>query len=153
SARQGHGRGHSHRCSGRDAQARPRGEVIMSRTNDDTRATLQRLQSMQKWALKSEDARNIGAMISLATSEPSIPVLPEHLDRDPFLLNVRNGTLDLRTGTLHEHRREDLLTKLAPVSYDPAADCPAWRRFLGQVFAGDADLIEYVRRLIGYGLT
>ena len=125
----------------------------MSETNDDPRAVLARLQRAQKWALQSEDARKIGAMISLATSEPNIPLLPEHLDRDPFLLNVKNGTLDLRTGRLREHRREDLLTKIVPVSFDTNADCPSWRRFLGQVFAADSELIEYVQRLFGYGLT
>jgi putative DNA primase/helicase len=125
----------------------------MSRTSDEPHAALKRLQRVQKWALQSEDARKLNAMIALATSEPTIPVLPEHLDRDPFLLNVQNGTIDLRTGKLREHRREDLLTKIAPVTYDEGATCPLWRRFLDQVFAGDEELIEYVQRLIGYGLT
>jgi putative DNA primase/helicase len=125
----------------------------MSGTNDDPRAALARLQRVQKWALQSEDARKISAMISLATSEPTIPLLPGYLDRDPLLLNVQNGTIDLRTGALREHRREDLVSKLAPVSYDPAADCPAWHRFVAQVFADDLDLIEYVKRVIGHGMT
>jgi putative DNA primase/helicase len=48
------------------------------------------------------------------------------MDRDPFLLNVFNGTLDLRTGKLRPHRREDLLTKLAPAEFKPNATCPLW---------------------------
>ena len=60
-------------------------------------------------------------MIELAASEVGISVLPDELDADPFLLTVENGTLDLRSGQRCPHRREDLITKLAPVAYDPAA--------------------------------
>jgi hypothetical protein len=45
---------------------------------------------------------------------------------DPWLLNCNNGALDLRTGELRAHRREDLLTKLAPVAFDRAAIAPRW---------------------------
>jgi putative DNA primase/helicase len=89
----------------------------------------------------------------VAASEPGIPILPGQLDADPFLLNVRNGTLDLRTGQLREHRREDYLTKLVPVEYDLAASCPNWGRFLQRIMDGNADLIAYLRRVIGYALT
>jgi putative DNA primase/helicase len=76
-----------------------------------------------KYALRSQSAPRIKAMIELAKTEPSVPVLPEHLDADPWVLNVRNGMLDLRTGVLHPHGREALITKLAPVAYDPQAEC------------------------------
>ena len=77
-----------------------------------------------KHCLGWEDARRINASLSLATTEPGIPVLPSELDRDPYLLNVLNGTIDLHTGELREHRRDDLMTKLAPVEYHPAAPVP-----------------------------
>ncbi|HHV62226.1 MAG TPA: hypothetical protein GXX51_06270, partial [Firmicutes bacterium] len=59
-----------------------------------------RRKALAKHALKSEAEARIEAMVGLAASEPGIPVLPEDLDRDPWLLNVMNGTLDLRTGEL-----------------------------------------------------
>ena len=43
------------------------------------------------------------------------------LDQDPYLLNVANGTIDLRTGLLGLHDPADMLTKISPVNYDPAA--------------------------------
>jgi putative DNA primase/helicase len=92
-------------------------------------------------------------MISLACSEEGIPVLPEQLDADPWLLNCVNGTLDLRTGFLRGHRRGDLITKLAPVEYVPDSPCPQWQRFLNDVFEGNAALVGFVRRLLGYCLT
>lgn len=104
-------------------------------------------------ALKSQSARGILGMVRLARSEPGISVQPDQLDTDPWLLNVQNGTLDLRTGQIREHRREDLITKLAPVIYDPHATAPQFQRFLEEIFARDLQLVGYVRRLLGYCLT
>ena len=79
--------------------------------------------------------------------------LPEDLDRDPWLLNASNGTIDLRTGTLQPHRREDLLTRCIPVAYDPDAACPTWDSFLARIMAGNANLISFLQRAVGYALT
>jgi putative DNA primase/helicase len=46
-----------------------------------------------------------------------------------------------------------LITKLAPVNYSPDAACPTWLKFLNRIFAGDVALIEYLQKVIGYGLT
>ena len=43
-------------------------------------------------------------------------------DADGWLLNVKNGTLDLHTGKLRVHGPGDLLTKIAPVIYDDTLD-------------------------------
>ena len=70
-----------------------------------------------------------------------------------MLLNVQNGTLDLRTAELRKHRREDLITKLVPTAYDRGATCPQWLRFLHKIFQRDQQLINFVHRSIGYSLT
>ncbi len=106
-----------------------------------------------KWALKSESAPRLHAMVTLAESEPMIPVLPHQLDANSWLLNCLNGTLELRTGTLREHRREDLLTKCCPVEYDAEATCPRWIAFLSDVMAGNQALMDYLQRAVGYSLT
>lgn len=108
---------------------------------------------LAKHAVASEDARHIRAMVSLVRSESGIPVLPDQLDADPFLLNCLNGTLDLRTGQLREHSREDLITKLCPVTYDPGAGCPLWLKFLARIMDGNEDLVGYLQRVVGYALT
>jgi putative DNA primase/helicase len=106
-----------------------------------------------KHARKSESAHSIRAMTELARSQPGIPVLPSELDRDPWALNVANGTIGLRTGQLRPHRREDLLSKIAPVAFDPAATCPLWERCLDTWMGSNPDLVAYLRRVIGYALT
>jgi putative DNA primase/helicase len=103
------------------------------------------------YAKATDSANGIASMVRLARS--LLPIGVARLDRDPWLLNVRNGTLDLRTGQLRPHRRRDCITKLCPVAYDPAATCPLWDKFLAGIFDGDEDLIGYMARLVGYCLT
>ncbi|MGQ9663143.1 MAG: phage/plasmid primase, P4 family [Kiritimatiellia bacterium] len=106
-----------------------------------------------KHARRSECSQAITNMLKEVGSIPGVPVLPDELDRDPFLLNVLNGTIDLRTGELRPHRREDLLTKLCPVEYDPAARSSLWERFLDEATGGDSELREFLQRAAGYSLT
>jgi putative DNA primase/helicase len=112
-----------------------------------------RRQALADHAKRSEAAFRLMAMVRLAQSEPGIPVRPENLDADPMLLNVLNGTLDLRTGELLAHDRKRLITKVGPVEYDPAAEAPAFMAFLKCIFDSRPGLIEFVQRAVGYSLT
>jgi putative DNA primase/helicase len=109
-----------------------------------------RRKALAKHATRSEAADKIKAMLELARSE--IPVSPDELDADPWLLNCKNGTTDLRTGELREHRREDLITKIAPVEYDPNAAAPAWAATLERVLPSEA-VREFFKKLCGYAIS
>lgn len=109
--------------------------------------------AMYTFAKASNSAGGIRNMVALAKSEPGVSVDLDDLDADPWLLNVQNGTLDLRTGELRDHRQEDFITKLAPVTFDARATCPQWQRFLHRIFDNHEELISYVQRLVGYSLT
>ena len=105
-----------------------------------------------KHALKAEDRPRIEAIVALAESHPDVRLDVSRLDADPWLFNVQNGTLDLRTGDLGEHRREGYLTKIAPVAYDPEARSPLWERFLADV-QPDPEVRAFLARYAGYCLT
>jgi putative DNA primase/helicase len=75
-----------------------------------------------EWARGSQSSERLKAMWTLAKAD--LAVSPEELDTDPMLLNVENGTIELRNGALRPHRPEDLITKLAPVEFNPAAQAP-----------------------------
>ncbi len=109
--------------------------------------------ALAKHALKSEQEHSIKAMVSLARYEKEIPVRLKDLDCDPMLLNVRNGSLNLATGSLREHGREDFITKIAPVEYRSDATCPQWMQFLADITDGDIELQKYLQRAVGYTLT
>jgi putative DNA primase/helicase len=104
-------------------------------------------------ARKSEDARALNRMLELARSEEGVPVLPDDLDSHPWLFNCPNGTIDLRTGDLRPHKREDFLTQFCPTEYKPGAPCPRFIKTLATIFNDDADMVEFNRRHLGYSLT
>ncbi len=106
-----------------------------------------------KWATRSQHEPRLRAMLDVAASEPGLALAADDLDRNPFLLACGNGTLDLRTGTLRPHEPTDLISLGTAIDYDPDATCPRWGSFLLEVFDGDAELVAYVRRAIGYMLT
>lgn len=110
----------------------------------------ERRKELAKHAAKSEAEARIQSMLGLAKSD--VPISPRELDADPWLLGVPNGTIDLRTGELRYHRREDLITKLSPVEYDPEARAETWEVFLERVLPSEK-LRQFVQRLSGYVLT
>lgn len=105
-----------------------------------------------KWAKKSETSAARAAMLKLAESEPGVPILTEDMDRDPYLFNVLNGTVNLRTGVLWPHERMETITKLAQVAFDVEAECPVFLSFLNRVLP-DLEVRRFVRRMAGYCLT
>jgi len=103
--------------------------------------------------LSSEDHYKIRAMVSSAKSIQRIVVTQDRLDGDRMLLNVINGTIDLRTGQARDHDPKDLITQLAPVEYRQDADCPRFKGFLTRIFDGDAELVRFVQVAKGYSVT
>ena len=122
--------------------------TFASAIKDDQRQSL-----LIDHARKSERLERLRAMATLAQTEPGIPVSPDALDADPWLLNCLNGTVDLRTGELRPHRRGDLITKRCPVCYSREARSDLWERFLRRVTGGDEALAAFLQRAIGYALT
>jgi putative DNA primase/helicase len=104
-------------------------------------------------ALEGESVRGINATLEVAKHPRAIATVATDYDRDPFLLTVGNGTLDLQTGKLRQADPEDLITRARYVQYDPSATCPRWLQFLGEIFPGDSGLIEFIQRAVGYSLT
>jgi P4 family phage/plasmid primase-like protien len=121
--------------------------------DEERNKQLAALRAMLKHALKWEGAHDISRCLELARSEPGVPILHDEMDRNPLLLNVLNGTIDLKAGVLLPHNRADLITKLAPVTFDGSAACPLWERSLLRWMDGKTHLAGYLQRVVGYGLT
>ncbi len=104
-------------------------------------------------AIRSERRFAREQAIKDAQSDPRVVRRAEDFDRQPLLLNVKNGTVDLETGELRPHCTGDHITKLIPVDYDPDARSEVWDRFLADIFAEDSDLIAFFARGVGYSLS
>ena len=124
----------------------------MKQAGSSSEALDSKVKETLAWAKKSESARLLNAMIETAKSEPGVPVTPAQMDTDPWALNVLNGTIDLRNGQVRPHRREDLISRLAPVQFDPDARFDLWDRFLTEAIPDEATR-AYVQRVAGVSLV
>lgn len=104
-----------------------------------------------KWANASLQLPRLEAMVKLA--QASLAVSVSELDADPWLLGVRNGVVELRTGTFRQSRPEDLITKIANVEYVAGATCPTWEAMLDGCMGGNRQLADFIQRAAGYTLT
>ncbi|MGW4986296.1 phage/plasmid primase, P4 family [Streptomyces mirabilis] len=95
----------------------------------------------------------IDALLTELRSVPSVYVAPGEFDNRPDLLSFANGTVELRSGRLRAHAKEDMLTYCLALDYDAQAQCPRWEAFLSEVFPDNPDLVPYMQRLCGYGVT
>jgi putative DNA primase/helicase len=109
--------------------------------------------SAGKFAMASESKSRLDAMLSLARVEPPISDRGDGWDADPWLMGTPNGILDLTTGKLRPGTPEDKITKSTNVEFNPDAPCPRWEQFLYEIFDGNAELIEFIHRAVGYSLT
>jgi putative DNA primase/helicase len=81
------------------------------------------------------------------------PLPMSEFDKDIYLLNCQNGTLNLQNGSFYPHKASDYITKIAGVRYDPAAKCERWDAFVDEVMSGDNEKAEFLQKSLGYALT
>ena len=110
-------------------------------------------EEIENHANSTENYSKLSTMMKMAERDRRMVVNSGDFDQNHFLLAVKNGTLDLKTGGIREHAKEDLITKMVPVRYDAEANAARWMGFLEQIFAGRQSVIDYIQRVIGYTLT
>ena len=76
----------------------------------------------------------------------------ERFDHSPYLFNLQNGTLDLKTMQFREHRPDDLLTTCAGCNYDPSAKSELFRKFINEITEGDKEKALYLQKALGYSM-
>ena len=108
-------------------------------------------EALEKWSVRCEMGGTIETALRL--SRKMLTVDAGLMDRNPWLLNVRNGVVDLRDGSLRPHRAEDLITKFADVEYRGLDyRCEDWERAVEQI-AGERQVADFLRRWFGYCAT
>lgn len=99
----------------------------------------------------SRRASTVTGILTMANSDQRIAAIPDKFDTDLWFFNTPSGTVDLKNGSLREHRATDYITKIAGAG--PEGECPLWRGFLHRVTDGDVEFQRYLQRVIGYCLT
>lgn len=109
--------------------------------NDEVYKKIKSLTSMSKRNTIVNDARC------------EYTVRKEDFDTDIYLLNLQNGTMDLRTFKFRPHNADDMLSKICNASYEPDAKCELWENSVNEIMENDKDKIDYLQRVLGYCLT
>lgn len=127
------------------------------------------------FAKACEKAGIVSAMVKWIKGFPDIVVRPDQLDADRMAINVLNGTLRIERNKVkrssedvaagksvwkvdgwrirrHPHDRADLITKLAPVKFLPAQQCPEYDAFIARVQPDEA-MRRFVHQWGGLSLT
>ena len=104
-----------------------------------------------RWATVTASEHGMRRM--LCGAEVHLAVTPDELDDYPWLLNCRNGVLNLRTGELMPHDPAWMFTKLCPVEFHAEATSELWERTVAEMMSGDPEMIALLQQLAGYFLT
>src|SRR3954447_5233996 len=120
-----------------------------------TRAFLrEKAKKLPSTASGLRSARTVADVASLLRSNEELVGGVDQWDRDPWQLNTPAGIVDLRTGEIGPSDPLAYCTKSTAVApAPPGTPAPLWQAFLERIFRHDLELIPYVERLLGYGLT
>ena len=114
---------------------------------------LQLQKDFEKHLIKSESFRRIQALVGLVKVSEEIIVEDFELDKDEYLFNVKEITLNLKNGKGIVPEPKHLITKKSNFIYEKDAKCPTWDMFLMQIFNNDLGLIHFVQKAMGYSLS
>ena len=111
---------------------------------------------LSSWAYQCECRSHIDGMIEIAKNDRIVVVDPEDFDKNDYLFNIRNGTFNLNSFELQQHKKENNISKFSNFEYNPHAKCPMFIRYLDRVFQSNPnkkDIIGFLQRAVGYTLT
>ena len=119
--------------------------------NAEKKAELEKAYALHNYYKSQSSFGARGKLIADVKNE--IAVDHEQFDRDPDLLNLQNGTLNLNTLELQPHRASDMLTMVAAANYDPNAECPRFLQFIDEVTLNRTEIKRYLQKACGYILS
>ena len=113
--------------------------------NDDRR------QSYMKFVAKMGDRRFRDRLMKDAAA--SMPINADKFDANPYLINCKNGTYDLRNMEFREHDWQDFLTMQTNFDYTlQDVRCERWEKFVDEVTCGDKAKAQYLQKALGYSI-
>jgi putative DNA primase/helicase len=98
--------------------------------------------------------RRMKDVLDLGSHLPRLAIKGTEWDLPAMVLPVTNGIIDLASGGLRESRPSDFVRTFSPVAWQ-GLSCPSpiWEAALVGIFNGDAELVSFFQRLLGYCIT
>lgn len=141
-----------------DAANRMNTGIENARTKDE-KDVIKRLENLQgdylKRANRLRALKGMTACLKAARLvENGLCIDGKQLDQNPWVLACANGVVDLRNGMLRDGKPEDYLTMACPVEYGGLdLDTADWEKIVLEIFNDRVDVVQYVRKLMGYSIT
>lgn len=104
----------------------------------------------RKFFHKCGDVGRITSSLELAKAR--FERVDDCFDAHDHLFNFENGTMDLRAGTLREHRKADLITKSAGYNVIDG-DCPTFKRLIFDAMGNEDDKAKFLYTLLGSSMS
>lgn len=132
-------------------------EQIKDCKEPEKRKKLEELQEVYRkraWRLRGVTSRDACVKFVKKMKNSPLSMVAEKFDSNPMLLSCANGVIDLKTGKFRDGRQSDYISKACPIEFK-GLDEPAleWEKVLLQIFDNGKELIAYLQRLLGYGIT
>jgi P4 family phage/plasmid primase-like protien len=106
---------------------------------------------VHNWAKECGQKSKLKACEEILREQLDFPATA--LNQNAHLFSCANGTIDLRSGEIHDHNSKEFITACSPVAFDPTAQAPRFQQFLKEVYAGDDEVVQFAKRWFGYCLT
>lgn len=94
-----------------------------------------------------------GIQNALGLAKAKMP-LKEEWDNNPYLLAVKNGVINLKTGEFRPGKPDDYLRSFSEVEWKGFDEkAPRWEQFLQELFPENPEIPEFLQRMFGYATS
>lgn len=115
---------------------------------------------LAKAAIENHDGNKVSSLLGQRKvkstemlARDNMPVSIDEFDSHRMLFNCQNGVMDLEGLRFIEHDAALMMRQISPVTFDANAECSLWETFLERVMGGNRNLIDFLRRAVGYSLS
>ena len=108
---------------------------------------------MLDFGVSAEYKAKLESAVGLARSIDPISTVESEWDNQPYKLQFENGSLDLKTFSFSKGNPSDMISQSVRYNYNSDADCPKWTKAIQNIMAGDAELVRYFQKVLGYSIT
>ena len=123
----------------------PAMRYFLSKANGDAKKRFYSL------VLDAESIKYQSDCLKMLKTRNKVVIRSSEFDKNPHLLNLQNGTYDLKLNVFNPHEITDYLTKQAPATFNAESVCPRWLNFLSEILP--KDIIAYLQVLFGACLS
>lgn len=112
------------------------------------------IKSMIDRASQLRSKKRMEAVLDLASKNFGMGLTGDEWDKDPWMLGCPNGVVDLRTGDFRAGKPGDYIrSKCVTEWHGLYAECATWIEFMNQVFGEKFEIVSFMARMLGYGIT